>query len=158
MRNTILAAALSLVMGAALTPAYSAEPQQGKHTAEDIKKAKPSGTVELQAEQLRLIIGGARGKGVLTYQGKKYPFTMKGVSAGGVGASKVSATGNVYFMNSAEDFPGTFTAVTMGAAAGKGKGASQFENSKGVLVILRSKSEGVALTLGLAAVEVEFAK
>jgi hypothetical protein len=158
MRKTILAAALSLVVGAAFTPAFSAEPQQGTHTAEDIKKAKPSGTVEVQAEQLRLIIGGTRGKGTLTYQGKKYPFTMKGVSAGGVGVSKVNAAGNVYFLNNPEDFAGTFTAVTAGVTVGKGKGASQFENDKGVLVILRSKSEGVALTLGLAAVDVELAK
>lgn len=158
MHRTMIAAALTLVLGAALAPAYAAEQGKSQHTAADLKKAKPSGTVAFDAEQIRLIVGGARGKGVLTYKGKTYRFTMKGASAGGVGASKVQGTGNVYFLNNVEDFPGTYSAITAGATVGVGKGASQFENAKGVLISVRSKTEGVALTLGLGVVEIELAK
>lgn len=162
MHKTIAAAALfSLITAVPLWSApVSAQEKEKKsqHTAADIKNAKPSGTVEIDAEQVRLLIGGARGKGVLTYQGKTYPFTMRGVSAGGVGINKVHATGNVYFLDKVEDFPGTYSAITAGVTVGAGKGASQFENNKGVLVSLRSKSEGVALTLGIGAAEVEFVK
>lgn len=161
MRKTIIAAAaLSLVVGAAFTPAFSAEAEKGKsqHTAADIKNAKPSGSVEFEAEQIRLIVGGGRGKGVLTYQGKTYPFTMKAASAGGVGVNKVHGTGEVYFLSKVEDFPGTYTAVTAGITLGAGRGVSEFENGKGVFISVRSKTEGVALTLGVAAADVEFVK
>ena len=156
MHKTIVAAAAFLLLGS--MPAQSAEPAKSQHTAADIKNAKPSGTVEVDAEQIRLIIGGSRGKGVLTYQGKQYPFTMKGLSAGGAGVNKVHATGSVYFLDKPEDFAGRYSAVTAGVTVGGGAGASQFENAKGVLVSMRSKSEGVALTLGIATVEVEFVK
>ena len=100
------------------------------------------------------MLGGARGKGVLNYQGKRYPFSLRAVSAGGVGAQKTTATGDVYFLKSPADFAGTYSAVTIGAAVGKGAGASQYQNSKGVFISVKSKSEGLALSLGLAAVEV----
>lgn len=159
MHRTILAAALSLALGAVFTPAFSAEQAaKSQHTAADIKNAKPNGTIEVEAEQLRLLLGGARGKGVLTYQGKTYPFTMKAGSVGGVGINKVTATGNVYFLDKLEDFPGKYSAVSAGATVGKGVGASQFENPKGVLLDVRSKTEGLALTLGIAVAEVEFVK
>jgi hypothetical protein len=157
-RTIIAAAAAFLVLGA--TPALAAEQEKARsqHTAADIKAAKPNATVEVEAEQLRLLLGGARGKGVLNYQGKTYPFTIKAASVGGVGYNKVNAVGNVLFLNRLEDFPGTYSAISAGATVGKGAGASQFENTKGVLLDMRSKSEGLALTLGIGAAEVEFVK
>ena len=129
---------------------------QPTYTAEDIAKAKPVATLEVDAEQIRLLLGGASGKGVLNFQGKAYPFTVKAVTAGGVGVTKVHAVGDVYFMKSASDFPGTYSAITAGATVGAGVGASQFQNGKGVLLNLKSKSEGLALSLGIGAVEVKF--
>ncbi|MBC7779396.1 MAG: DUF1134 domain-containing protein [Proteobacteria bacterium] len=159
MQKQIIAAALSLTLAAAFTPAIAAEDKsKSQRTAEDINNAKPSGTIEVEAEQIRLILGGARGRGVLNFQGKTYPFTLRGASAGGVGINKVSATGNVYFLTKAEDFTGTYSAVTAGVTAVKGRGASTFENGKGVVISVRSKTEGVALTLGVGVVEVNFAK
>ena len=144
------------VIAAAAPPALAQDKQQA--TAVDISKEKPSGTIEVEAEQVRLIIGGSGGKGVLRFQGKEYPFTFKGGSAGGVGVTKVTAVGNVYFLKKVEDFPGTYTAVTAGAAVVKGKGMSSFQNNKGVYLEVKSKSEGLALNLGLAVATVEFVK
>jgi hypothetical protein len=129
-----------------------------RHTAEEIAKAKPSATFELDAEQIRLLVGGATGKGTLMYQGKSYPFTIKAATAGGVGVTKVHATGTVYFLQKLEDFAGRYSAVTIGAALGPGMGGSQYENQKGVFVSVRSKTEGVALNLGIGIVEVSFVK
>jgi hypothetical protein len=140
------------------SPASFAQDAKPRHTAEEIAKAKPSGTFEVQAEQVRLLIGGGSGKGVLRYQGKQYPFTVKGLSVGGVGITKVDATGTVYFLDKLEDFAGTYSAVTIGATLGAGAGASNFENNKGVFLSVKSKSEGVGLNLGLSGVQVEFAK
>lgn len=159
-RTIVMGGFLAVLLGAGLPYAAFAQDTTAKEqkTAKDIKNAKPSATVSIEAEQIRLIIGGSTGKGVLNYKGKQYPFTFKGATAGGVGVTKVAATGNVYFLNKAEDFAGKYSAVTAGAAVGKGTGASSFENDKGVYVSLRSKTEGVALNMGVGVATVVLVK
>ena len=132
---------------------------KSRHTADEIAKAKPSATLELEAEQFRLFIGGEEGKGTLMYKGKSYPFKVKAASVGGVGVTKTHSIGKVYFLNKVEDFAGTYTAVSLGAAVGStGMGGSQFENQKGVFISVHSKNEGLALNLGIGVVEVTLIK
>ena len=161
-RSMLTLAAAGLIGAGAFTLPFAAIAQptetKPKHTAEEIAKAKPVATFDLTSEQLRLIVGGGTADGVLHYQGKQYKFRAKGVTVGGVGYTKSTATGDVYFMEKVEDFPGTYSAVTIGAAVGAGAGGSQYENQKGVFVKVRSKTEGLALNLGLGAVTVEFVK
>jgi hypothetical protein len=160
-KSLVTAAVVSwIAAGVFALPAFAQEEKQDKprHTAEDIAKSKPTATFELTADQVRLLVGGASGKGTLHYQGKRYPFTIKAVTAGGVGVTKVTATGDVYFLKNLEDFEGMYSAATIGAALGGGAGGSQYENNKGVFVSVRSKTEGVALNLGLGAVQVAFVK
>ena len=158
-KRTMIGALLALAMSVGFTSTYAAEPEKrAQHTADEIAKATPSGTISFEAEQFRLILGGSRGKGVLTFQGKTYPFTFKGVSVGGVGVTKNEGTGQVYFLNKLEDFAGTFSAIGAGATAGKGTNAGSFENDKGVYISVRSKSEGAALSLGISTATVEFVK
>jgi hypothetical protein len=159
-KSLIAAAAASFIAMGAFTVTASAQVADHKprHTAEEIAKAKPSGRIEATAEQIRLLVGGARGRGTLYYGGKQYPFTMKAATAGGVGVTKVNATGDVYFLEKLEDFPGTYSAATIGATLGAGAGGSQYENNKGVFISVKSKSEGVGLSLGVGAISIEFDK
>lgn len=155
---SFLTAGILAASAAPLVVQAQAPEDKPRHTAEEIAKAKPTATFELTAEQVRLIVGGASGRGTLYFKGKSYPFTMKGVTVGGVGVTKVTATGDVYFLERVEDFAGAYSAATIGAALVAGGGGSQYENNKGVYVRVRSKSEGVALNLGLGAVQVDFVK
>jgi hypothetical protein len=159
-KSFVAAAAVALLATGAYTFSVAAPANEPapRYTAEDIAKAKPVATFELTAEQVRLLVGGASGRGTLHYKGKSYPFTMKGMTVGGVGVTKVNATGDVYFLQKVEDFAGTYSAATIGAALGPGVGGSQYENNKGVFVKVRSKTEGVALNLGLGGVQVSFVK
>lgn len=119
----------------------------------------PSGTLELDLKEIGLIVGGQSGKGVLHYQGKDYPFTMKGLRAGAIaGATKSHATGEVYGMTKLEDFEGAFSAASAGATAGKGRDISRFQNNKGVSFVLKSKTTGLALDAGLTGGEIKFVK
>jgi hypothetical protein len=154
------AGAVGLIAAGAFTLALPASGQDSKprYTAEDIQKAKPSASIEVTSEQLRLLLGGASGKGVLNYQGKTYPFTVKAVTVGGVGVTKVDSVGDVYFLNKLEDFPGIYSAASIGATVVKGGQGSQYQNDKGVFISVKSKTEGIGLSLGLAGVQVEFAK
>jgi hypothetical protein len=160
LRKSFAAAGVSLITACALAVSFTVSAQDNKprYTAEDIAKAKPSGRIEVTAEQVRLLLGGAQGRGNLYYAGKTYPFTLKAVTVGGVGVTKVNATGDVYFLERLEDFAGTYSAATIGATLGAGFGGSQYENNKGVFLSVKSKTEGVALNLGLGGVQVEFAK
>jgi hypothetical protein len=148
---------MAVVVGALIGGSLSVSSMAGEqpiYTAEDIAKSKPVGTINVEAEQIRLILGGAKGKGVLHYQGKTYPFSLKAVTVGGVGVTKITAIGDVYFLKTPADFPGTYSAITAGATLGAGVGASQYQNGKGVFLSVKSKSEGVALSLGAGGVEV----
>ncbi len=129
------------------------------HTLLAADGAAPSATLEIDLKELGLIIGGQSGKGVLHYQGKDYPFTLKGVQAGAiVGATKTHATGDVYNLQKVEDFEGGFTAAGAGVAAGKGKDVIRFQNNKEVVFTLRAKTKGVALNVGLTGGEIKFVK
>ena len=75
--------------------------------------------MSISETQFALIVGGSTGGGVLTYQGKKYPFKIGGMSLGAnVGVSKLSASGEVYDLTDISKFPGTFTklesSITLG--------------------------------------------
>lgn len=157
----IIAASIVFALSAVVLPqtslaADAAPPKQV--TAQDLAKTPPSATFEAEGTQVRLLVGGSSAKGVLTFQGKAYPFTSKGVSLGGVGVAEVSIKGDVHYLNRVEDFAGTYTGVGMGATLVKGKGASTFQNSKGVVLSMKGKSDGAALTLGVSAIEVTLSK
>ncbi len=120
---------------------------------------KPSGTVSINETQFALIIGGSTGGGVLTYQGKKYPFKIGGMSLGAnVGASKLAATGEVYDLTDVSKFPGTFTKLESSITLGGGVGGTVLRNENGVIMRLTSTSEGLQLNLSASGVTVKFDK
>lgn len=118
----------------------------------------PDATADFEAKQLRLIFGGAEGKGVLHFKGKDYPFTMSGVTVGGVGYTEAHGTANIYFLKNIGDFPGAYQGIGVGAALGAGKGGSSFQNLKEVVIVTKSKGEGVALNLGVSSINIKLVK
>ena len=120
---------------------------------------KPSGTVSINETQFALIVGGSTGGGVLTYQGKKYPFKIGGMSLGAnVGVSKLSASGEVYDLTQLSKFPGTFTKLESSITLGGGVGGTVLKNENGVIMRLTSTSEGLQLNLSASGVTVKLDK
>ncbi|MBU3602794.1 DUF1134 domain-containing protein [Polynucleobacter sp. AM-25C3] len=120
---------------------------------------KPSGTVSINETQFALIIGGSTGGGVLTYQGKKYPFKIGGMSLGAnVGVSKLAASGEVYDLTNISKFPGTFTKLESSITLGGGVGGTALKNENGVIMRLTSTSEGLQLNLSASGVTVKLDK
>jgi len=149
----------AVIAAAVALPALAQAPAQKQYAAEDIAKAKPSGTITLDQEQINLIFGGSSGKGVLTFKGKTYPFTMKGGSAGAsIGFTKVHAAGDVYFLNKIEDFTGKYSSAGAGAAAVKGVGTASYQNDKNVYLKLKQQTSGAELVLGIGVFDVQFVK
>src|SRR5262249_10868321 len=84
-------AAAILVAGAS---AYSAPPP------------RPSGSVSIHQVQVAFIGSGAAGGGTLYYGGRSYPFKLGGLGIGGIGISRLDATGSVYNLRRLADFEG----------------------------------------------------
>jgi hypothetical protein len=150
---------LGLLISAAMVlpgGAFGQAERPASNTSQSLA-APPDATLEFEASQLRLIVGGASGKGVLHFKGKDYPFTAKAASVGGVGMTDVHGTGTVHNLKNVEDFSGLYNAISVGAALGEGKGSSTFQNSKGVVISVKSKTEGVALNMGVGGVSITLA-
>jgi hypothetical protein len=55
----------------------------------------PDATVDIDEIQIGYMVMGTLGGGTLHYQGKDYRFKIGGLGAGGVGADKLKASGEV---------------------------------------------------------------
>ena len=117
----------------------------------------PSGTVEISQVQIAFIGSGNLGGGTLHYQGKSYSFTVGGLGIGGFGISKMEAVGTVYDLNRLSDFAGAYIQGRYGFAAGEaGAGELWLKNASGVVLQLKTKRQGLALSLGGDAVYIDF--
>jgi len=86
----------------------------------------------------------------MTYQGKKYPVKVEGLSVGEVGISRATERGDVYDLQKVDDFSGAFTAAQAGATVGGGAGATIMRNQNGVVIEMTSTTQGASLKLAAA--------
>src|SRR5690349_10804618 len=80
----------------------------------------PDATLRLSGGSVAAGVGFSWGSGTLTYKGKEHAISVKGISAGDVGVTKVEASGKVYGLKDLKDFDGNYTAVGAGATVGGG--------------------------------------
>jgi hypothetical protein len=145
MLTVVMLTVLMVFSGPALAKEKKAEP-------------KPDATIELTQGQVAIGIGYSWGEGVLTYQGKKYPVKVKGLSVVDVGITKARAKGGVYNLKKLEDFDGNYTTAAAEATLGGGVGATNMNNQNGVTIKLVSTTRGVNLKLAASGVELMLKK
>ena len=107
----------------------------------------PSATLKLSEGQVGLGIGWSWGKGVLTFEGKEYPFKVGGLSVVDVGITKADAAGSVYYLKQLSDFNGTYVAAAAEATLGGGQGVTTMKNQNGVVINLKTTTQGVNFKL-----------
>jgi hypothetical protein len=112
------------------------------------QKATPSGKVTVESTSIADGVGISWGDGKLTLKGKTYPFSVDGLSLVDWGISKVSATGDVYTLSDPAKFAGTYVAAEAGLTLAGGMGGMVLRNQDGVIMHLRSVSQGAQLQLG----------
>jgi hypothetical protein len=66
----------------------------------------PDATVEMREAQVAYIGSGGGGTGTLHHRGRSYPFTIGGLGVGGLGASRIEASGEVYNLPDVSRFAG----------------------------------------------------
>lgn len=108
----------------------------------------PLGELTLESTQIAAGVGVTWGDGIIKFQNKQYTFQVRGLDAGAVGISKISAKGDVYNMKSIADFPGHYVAAQAGVAVIKGEIGLLMRNEKGTVINLKATQKGVQLSLG----------
>jgi hypothetical protein len=122
------------------------------------KEEKPNATLRLSGKSVAAGIGFSWGKGTLTYRGKDYPVSVKGLSLVKVGITKVTASGKVYNLKKLHDFDGNYTAAGAGMTLAGGGSAIAMKNQNGVRVVLGATTRGVDVTIGGAGVDMAIKK
>ena|SRR5215475_8089078 len=122
------------------------------------EKKKPDATLELSEGSVAVGIGWSWGKGTLTYKGKKYPVKVDGLSVGEVGVTRATARGNVFDLKKLDDFNGTYTAGGAGATVGGGAGVTIMRNQNGVVIEMKSTTQGASLKLAASGLQLSLAK
>jgi hypothetical protein len=113
------------------------------------QNAHPSGSVTIHQVQVAFIGSGTGGGGTLNFRGRNYSFKLGGLGIGGIGVSRLDATGSVYNLTRLEDFDGVYGQARTGWAAGQqGKGEMWLQNTNGVYLRLRAQRKGLSLSLG----------
>ena len=116
------------------------------------------GTVRFSGGSVAAGIGWSWGKGTLTYKGKDYPISVKGLSLGKVGITGVTASGEVLNLKKLQDFDGNYTAAGAGITLAGGRSAVTMKNQNGVRVRVISTTRGADLTVGVGGVDLRIKK
>src|SRR5207247_3807299 len=127
------------------------------HEAEE-KEKKPDAKVKMTGKSLAAGVGFSWGSGVLTYQGKDYPFSVSGLSAGNIGASSAELSGQVFNLKNLADFNGNYTSAGAGATVAGGGGGMTMKNQNGVAMNTAEITRGVSFKLGVDGMKVELKK
>jgi hypothetical protein len=125
------------------------------------KQERPDATLQLSGGSVAAGIGWSWGSGTLTYKGKNYPISVKGLSLGKVGITGASALGEVYNLKKLQDFNGHYHAGgagRRGVTLASGQSATAMTNQAGVTVLLSSTQRGVDVNLGGAGVDMAIKK
>jgi len=120
--------------------------------------AAADATIRFTGGSAALGIGWSWGKGTLTYKGKDYPVSVKGLSLGKVGITGVTASGEVVNLKKLQDFDGNYTGVGAGITLAGGRSAVTIKNQNGVRVRIISTTRGADLTVGVGGVDLKIKK
>ena len=115
---------------------------------------QPDATLTLHTVALADGVGYRWGAGVLTFQGKAYPFRVEEIAVGDIGVSRAEATGNVYHLTKIEDFSGDYAAAGASAAIAGGHGIATMRNRHGVVIDLTGVDQGPMLEFAVEGVKI----
>jgi hypothetical protein len=119
-----------------------------------------TGTVAVVFNKGGFIVGVGGGEGVLVLQGKRYPFTVSGMSVGfTIGASSTKLVGHALNLRGPGSIEGNYTAIGTGGALAGGAGTVRLRNTNGlttngVILQLSGPKVGVELSAAVAGVTI----
>ncbi|MDA9400590.1 hypothetical protein [Bradyrhizobium sp. CCBAU 45389] len=101
------------------------------------------------------VVGVGGGEGVLLLRGKKYPFTVSGMSVGlTIGASTSKFVGKALNLKGPASIEGSYAVGGAGGAVAAGAGAVQLQNSNGVILQLTGPRVGAEVSAAVGGVTI----
>ncbi len=101
------------------------------------------------------IVGVGGGEGVLVFRGKRYPFTVSGMSVGfTIGASTTKFVGRALNLRGPASIEGTYSTVGAGGAIAAGAGGVQLQNANGVILQLSGPKVGAEVSAAVGGVTI----
>ena len=101
------------------------------------------------------VVGVGGGEGVLILRGKRYPFTVSGMSIGfTIGASTTKLVGRALNLTGPASIEGTYSAIGAGGAVAAGAGGVQLQNANGVILQLSGPKVGAEVSAAVGGVTV----
>jgi hypothetical protein len=101
------------------------------------------------------IVGVGGGEGVLVLRGKRYPFTVSGMSVGfTIGASTTKLVGRALNLKGPASIEGTYGTIGAGGAIAAGAGGVQLQNANGVILQLSGPKVGAEVSAAVGGVTV----
>ena len=143
--------------------------------AAENKQQQPDATLQLSGGPFYPRLAFSWSKGTLTYKGKEYPISVKGISLVKIGLSQASpsfsfhpraadqayfttAAGQVYDLKKLGDFDGNYTLAGRTLGGAFAHSAVVMKNQNGVRVVVASTTRGLDVTLDGAGVEMRLKK
>ena len=94
---------------------------------------------------------------MLTFRGKRYPFTVSGMNIGfTIGASTTKLVGRALNLNSLAAFEGNYSTIGAGGAVAAGAAGVQLQNANGVILQLSGPKVGAEVSAAVGGVTVRF--
>ncbi|HEX4553207.1 MAG TPA: hypothetical protein VH249_04425 [Xanthobacteraceae bacterium] len=101
------------------------------------------------------IIGVGGGEGVLILHGRRYPFTVSGMSVGfTIGASTTRLDGRALNLRGPASIEGTYSAIGAGAAVAAGAAGVRLRNANGVVLELSGPRVGAEVSAAVGGVTI----
>jgi len=138
-----LAIAAALVASFAVAPGFST-PSRAE-----------TGDVAVVFTKGGFIVGVGAGEGVLVLRGKRYPFTVSGMSVGfTIGASTSKFVGRALNLRGPASIEGSYAVGGAGGAVAAGAGAVQLQNGNGVILQLSGPRVGAEVSAAVGGVTI----
>jgi hypothetical protein len=122
----------------------------------------PSATFTLEVTAVTMLDGESAlpvSKGVVTYQGKQYPFTIQAVSMGNrFGTTTLKGTGVLYGMKDISQFASPFFFTSGGIHPVEANDVVTLTNKNGVIAVMSGTVTTVPLWIPATGVIVQFTK
>lgn len=143
-RRAVLGGAMSLLLAPLAIGAADASAAAGS-----------SGRIAFRVTRAGFIVGVGGGSGTLTFNGRKYPLSIGGVSLGAtIGIASADFVGRVRRLRRASDIAGTYSAVGAGLAAAGGGSVARLVNSRGVELEVSGKQVGFMFSIDLSGLRI----
>jgi lipid-binding SYLF domain-containing protein len=114
-----------------------------------------TGSVAIRILSAGFIFGASGGSGVLSFEGRQYPLSIGGISAGAtIGASGTELVGTAFHLHSPADIEGIYSAIGAGLSVAGGRSAAQLSNARGVVLRLRGRQVGFMFSFDLSGMQI----